>query len=201
MNLTGNTIFITGGGSGIGRGIAEAFHRLGNQVIISGRRKRALEETIKANPGMASIELDIENPASIQAGTKRLTTAYPGLNVLINNAGIMLPDTAAEAQNDAQLVSTVTTKLYWAASRNLRVDRTPEGPVIGNDHLQHFVPRLCSDGRNLRVLGNKGGAPLLCTFAAVQVAQYRGEGHRTGSALGTNRSDEQPRSRSRDAAR
>jgi NAD(P)-dependent dehydrogenase (short-subunit alcohol dehydrogenase family) len=67
MNLTGNTIFITGGGSGIGRGIAEAFHNLGNQVFISGRRKSALEETTKANPGLASIELDIENPASIDA--------------------------------------------------------------------------------------------------------------------------------------
>jgi uncharacterized oxidoreductase len=101
MNLTGNTIFITGGGSGIGRGIAETFHKLGNQVIISGRRKAALEETTKANPRMVSIELDIESPASIQAATKQLITTYPGLNVLINNAGIMLPDTAAEAQDDA----------------------------------------------------------------------------------------------------
>ena len=109
MNLAGNTIFITGGGSGIGRGLAEAFHKLGNRVIISGRRKTALEETTRANPGMASIELDVENSASIHAAARQLTTAYPGLNVLINNAGIMLPDTAAEAQNDAQLVSTVTT--------------------------------------------------------------------------------------------
>jgi uncharacterized oxidoreductase len=144
MNLTGNTIFITGGGSGIGRGIAEAFHKLGNQVIISGRRKTALEETTEANPGMAAIELDVESPASIQAAKKRLTTAYPGLNVLINNAGIMLPDTAAEAQDDAQLVSTVTTnfigplRVTSALIEHLKAQRS--ATIVYNTSVLAFVP-------------------------------------------------------------
>lgn len=64
MKLSNNTIFITGGGSGIGRGLAETLHRLGNDVIISGRRKGHLVETTKANPGMKFVELDVENPGA-----------------------------------------------------------------------------------------------------------------------------------------
>ena len=77
MRMTGNTIFITGGGSGIGRGLAEAFHKLGNQVIISGRRKARLQETLDANPGMAALELDINDTASIQAAAQHLIAHYP----------------------------------------------------------------------------------------------------------------------------
>ena len=91
MNLTGNTIFITGGGSGIGRALAEELHKRGNKVIISGRRKSHLDSVAKANPGIEVVELDIANPDSIKAVAKRLTAEHPDLNVLINNAGIMEP--------------------------------------------------------------------------------------------------------------
>jgi uncharacterized oxidoreductase len=89
MKMTGNTILITGGGSGIGRGLAEAFHVLGNTVVIAGRRKAVLEATTKANPGMQSMTLDIEDGASIRKFAKQAAEKYPKLNVLINNAGIM----------------------------------------------------------------------------------------------------------------
>jgi uncharacterized oxidoreductase len=111
MKLTENTIFITGGGSGIGRGLAEALHKLGNQIIISGRRQSHLEATTRANPGMASVQLDIEDPDSIAAVRKQLMAQFPSLNVLINNAGTMQIDDAADAIDDGLLVSTVTTNL------------------------------------------------------------------------------------------
>jgi uncharacterized oxidoreductase len=111
MNLTNNTILITGGTSGIGRAFAEAFHKLGNQVIISGRRKGHLAEITNANPGMKSVELDVENPASIAAVCKKLIADYPKLNAVINNAGIMQLDDTSTVMDDAQASSIIATNL------------------------------------------------------------------------------------------
>jgi len=100
MNLTGNTILITGGGSGIGRGLAEAFLALDNQVVIAGRRRQALEETTAANPGMRSIVLDVESPEAIRQFAIEVATELPELNVLINNAGIMRMEKLLAQQED-----------------------------------------------------------------------------------------------------
>jgi uncharacterized oxidoreductase len=89
MQMTGNTILITGGGSGIGRGLAEAFQALGNQVIIAGRRQALLDETTAANPGMKSAVLDIEDADAIARFAAKLVKDFPSLNAVIQNAGIM----------------------------------------------------------------------------------------------------------------
>jgi uncharacterized oxidoreductase len=88
MQTTGNTILVTGGGTGIGRGLAESFHQLGNQVIIAGRRLQPLQETARANPGMQYLQLDQGDPAAIRRFAAEVTDRHPDLNVVINNAGI-----------------------------------------------------------------------------------------------------------------
>src|SRR6266571_6706701 len=100
MKTKDNTILITGGGSGIGRALAEAFHRLGNQVIITGRGQKALDETCAANPGMKSVTLDVSDPKSIQSFGAQVTKEFPSLNVLINMAGIMKPENLLEKKSD-----------------------------------------------------------------------------------------------------
>lgn len=144
MILTGNTIFITGGGSGIGRGLAEALHKRGNQIIISGRRKSHLEATRKANPGMVSVELDLQDPQSIASVGKKLIEQYPKLNVLINNAGVMQSDDAAGVVDDDVLVSTVNTNLLGTIRMTSalieHLKKQPAATIIYNTSVLGYVP-------------------------------------------------------------
>ena len=112
MQLTGNTILITGGGSGIGRGLAEAFQALGNTVIIAGRRQQALDATTAANPGMRSVQLDIDNAEAIRTFGAKMAKEYPALNVVIHNAGIMRPENLlAQPEDLAGAEAIITTNL------------------------------------------------------------------------------------------
>lgn len=112
MKLSGNTILVTGGGTGIGRGLAESLHALGNEVIIAGRRKQALEETTAANPGMKSITVDMQDAAAIRDVAARVAREYPALNVLVNNAGIMRAEKLAAPEADSSdAEATVATNL------------------------------------------------------------------------------------------
>lgn len=90
MQMSGNTIFITGGTSGIGRGLAEAFYQRGNQVIISGRREDRLQEMRKRFPGMGAVVLDVTQPEAIRRVARRMVSEYPSLNCVINNAGVQM---------------------------------------------------------------------------------------------------------------
>ncbi len=89
MKTSGNTILITGGGSGIGRELAQRFHDLGNSVIVAGRTRDSLEETIAGRETMHALTFDASDAGSIDAFAKEAITRFPAINVLINNAGMM----------------------------------------------------------------------------------------------------------------
>jgi uncharacterized oxidoreductase len=144
MKLSDNTIFITGGTSGIGLGIAEAFHKLGNQVIISGRRKSLLDEVTQANPGMHSIELDIQDPIQIKAVAQHLITEFPDLNVVFNNAGIMPFDDAAGNIDEEKMLATVNTNflgpIRMTSALLPYLKHQKDAVIIHNSSILAFVP-------------------------------------------------------------
>jgi len=111
MQISGNTILITGGASGIGRGLAEAFHRAGSQVIISGRRQSALDAVVAANPGMAAFTVDMTDAENLLDFARRVAAAYPSLNAVINNAGIMVPEDVTGGAYLETAEATVATNL------------------------------------------------------------------------------------------
>lgn len=112
MNIPGSTILITGGGSGIGRALAEAMHQKGAKVVITGRREGPLKEVADANPGMAWATLDMTDKDAIPAFAAQVTKDHPGLNAVINNAGIMVAeDLSGDAWDFETAEATIATNL------------------------------------------------------------------------------------------
>ncbi|WP_375459257.1 SDR family oxidoreductase [uncultured Enterovirga sp.] len=144
MNATGNTILITGGGSGIGRALAHRFHDLSNRVIVAGRRPEALDETVAGRKGMAFLVLDVGDPANIAAFTARILTEHPDLNVLINNAGIMRAEDLTAERDLADAEATIVTNLLGPIRlTNALVShlaRAPDAAIVNVSSGLAFVP-------------------------------------------------------------
>lgn len=112
MNISGNTIFIPGGTSGIGLALAVALREKGNTVIIGGRRAELLDQIAAGHPGIGTVRIDTTDPASIAAAAKDVTDRYPDLNVLVAMAGIMrVEDWQRPESFLASAESVVTTNL------------------------------------------------------------------------------------------
>src|SRR6266511_5961659 len=90
MKLKGRTILITGGSAGIGLAFALEFLELGNEVIVTGRRHEVLDKVKAKHPKVHTIQSDVADPAQIAALAARVKAEFPRLDVLMNNAGIML---------------------------------------------------------------------------------------------------------------
>lgn len=157
MKRSGNTILITGGGSGIGAALGQRFHDAGNTVIVAGRRRDALEAVIAGRSNMHAMTLDIGNAAAIEAFAQALVAAHPQLNVLINNAGIMQHEDVATRRDLAAAEATVATNLL--------------GPIrLTNALVDHLKTR--ADSAIVNVTSGLAFVPLAAaaTYSATKAA-------------------------------
>jgi len=100
MRLTGRTILITGGSAGIGLAFALKFLELGNEVIVTGRRKAVLDAVKAQHPKLHTIQSDVGDPAEIAALAERVGQHFPKLDVLMNNAGVGVAKNLKASAND-----------------------------------------------------------------------------------------------------
>jgi uncharacterized oxidoreductase len=152
MKMSGNTILITGGGSGIGAALAQQFHDAGNTVIVAGRRREALESAIAGRPDMHAIELDVEDAAGLADFTGRLLADHPAVNVLFNNAGIMRTEQLDRTRDLADAEATIATNLLGPIRlTNALIDHLvaqPNAAIINVSSGLAFVPLLATPTYN-----------------------------------------------------
>ena len=124
MKISGNTILVTGGGSGIGLALAEEFQRLGNEVIVAGRSKAKLEAA--KSKGLKTFAVDMTSEKSIKDLASQAIAQHPALNVVIHNAGIMENEKLTSRDTAKTATETVATNLL--------------GPIyLTNALLPHFL--------------------------------------------------------------
>jgi uncharacterized oxidoreductase len=145
MNITGNTILITGGGSGIGRGLPKRFTNWATRSSLSGRRQSVLDDVTAANPGMWAVMLDIDSPEGIRSFGKRVVDDIGALNILVNNAGIQITEKLTSQPDDlADVEAMVTTNLLGpirlTAALLPLLRRQPQATIINITSGLAFVP-------------------------------------------------------------
>jgi short-subunit dehydrogenase involved in D-alanine esterification of teichoic acids len=111
MKISGNTILVAGGTSGIGRALALRFHAAGNKVIVAGRRRELLDTIAAEHGGIEGEVLDITDDASIRRLLDTVTTKHPELNVVVAMAGIMQAESVLDPDSIEIADRTIATNL------------------------------------------------------------------------------------------
>jgi short-subunit dehydrogenase involved in D-alanine esterification of teichoic acids len=150
MNLTGHTIFIAGGTSGIGRGLARRFADAGNTVIVGGR---------SSTPGddFESVVLDVTDPASVTSARDTVLAKHPDLDLVVTMSGVMLVEDLRNPDHIGAAEETIATNVLGT----IRV-------------IDAFTPHLIARGEGRFITVTSGIAflpfPLMATYAASKAA-------------------------------
>ncbi|WP_294237270.1 SDR family oxidoreductase [uncultured Sphingomonas sp.] len=157
MKTSGNTILMTGGGSGIGEALAHRFHDRGDTVIIAGRRRDALEAAARGRDRIHVVTLDVEDGAAVDAFAAKVVADFPALNVLFNNAGIMRFEDLTRRRDLSDAEATLTTNLL--------------GPIrLTNALIEHLTAQ--PDAAIVNVTSGLAFVPLVATptYSATKAA-------------------------------
>jgi len=144
MKSSGNTILITGGGSGIGRELAQRFHDLGNTVIVAGRTLANLEETISGRANMHALTVDMTDASAIEAFAAEAIARFPAINILFNNAGIMAREDVGRTGDISIAEQTIVTNVLGPIRlTNALMDHLvaqPNSAIVNTTSGLAFVP-------------------------------------------------------------
>jgi uncharacterized oxidoreductase len=145
MNLSGNTVLVTGGSSGIGLAMAEAFAAAGSAVIVCGRDVNRLAGVVEKHPYIQVRQCDVANAADRERLASWLAQSFPSLNVLVNNAGIQrdldLTHGADELQTgESEIAVNLEAPIVLSAMLTPRLADKPNATIINVTSGLGFVP-------------------------------------------------------------
>ncbi len=147
MNISGNTVLITGGATGIGYALAEAFLDAGNEVAICGRREEKLLEARKNHPDLHVTVCDVSDREGRKSLLEWVTGEFAGLNILINNAGIQRSIDLTHGAEDLPLDEikiNLEAPVYLSALFIPHLASKKEAALINVSSGLAFVPRAKS---------------------------------------------------------
>jgi uncharacterized oxidoreductase len=145
MKLSGNTILITGGSSGIGLELAKSLIKLGNKVIITGRDAARLKQAKESFPGLECIQSDAGKLTDIEELHRRVTSDFPDANILINNAGIMKKVNLHHAADDLpglveEIDVNLMSQIRMAAKFIPHLKTKKSAAIVNNSSALAFIP-------------------------------------------------------------